>query len=111
MTNKERYIEWSAAQEYMPIFMQPWWMDAVCAGKEWDVLLVESQESRVEGREMILSYHISLRIIFVCLAVASKNPQMVHGSGFRIQVFVSRVQFLYHLQQILPILIFRHRLG
>ncbi len=39
MTNKERYIEWVAAQEYVPIFMQPWWMDAVCAGKTWDVLL------------------------------------------------------------------------
>ena len=45
MTNKERYIEWVAAQEYVPVFMQPWWMDAVCAGKEWDVLLVESSEN------------------------------------------------------------------
>lgn len=44
MTNKERYIEWSAAQEYVPIFMMPWWLDAVCAGKEWDVLLVESRK-------------------------------------------------------------------
>lgn len=34
----------------MPVFMQPWWMDAVCAGKEWDVLLVESQKSKVERR-------------------------------------------------------------
>ena len=48
MTNKERYIEWSAAQEYMPVFLQPWWMDAVCAGKEWDVLLVE-QEGEIVG--------------------------------------------------------------
>ena len=48
MTNKERYSEWVAAQEYVPIFMQPWWMDAVCAGKEWDVLLVE-QEGEIVG--------------------------------------------------------------
>ena len=50
MTNKERYSEWVARQEYVPIFMQPWWMDAVCAGKEWDVILVESRKSKEEGQ-------------------------------------------------------------
>lgn len=49
MTNKERYTEWTAAQEYMPIFMQPWWMDAVCAGKEWDVLLAEDEAGEIQG--------------------------------------------------------------
>lgn len=49
MSNKERYSEWVARQEYVPIFMQPWWMDAVCAGKEWDVVLVESGKSKDES--------------------------------------------------------------
>lgn len=49
MTNKERYIEWSATQEYVPIFMQPWWLDAVCAGKEWDVLLAENEQGEILG--------------------------------------------------------------
>ena len=49
MTNKERYIAWAAKQEYMPIFMQPWWMDAVCAGKEWDVLLAEDEQGEIIG--------------------------------------------------------------
>lgn len=49
MTNKERYIEWSATQEYVPIFMQPWWLDAVCAGKEWDVLLAEDEKGEIIG--------------------------------------------------------------
>ena len=47
MTNKERYIAWAAKREYMPIFMQPWWMDAVCAGKEWDVLLAEDEQGEI----------------------------------------------------------------
>jgi hypothetical protein len=38
MTNKERYTQWVGEQEYIPIYMTPWWLDAVCAGKEWDVL-------------------------------------------------------------------------
>ena len=40
MTNKEKYVDWVKTQEHLPVFMQPWWMEAVCAGKEWDVILV-----------------------------------------------------------------------
>lgn len=49
MTNKERYIEWVLKQDFVPLMLQPWWMDAVCAGKEWDVLLAEDSEGNVLG--------------------------------------------------------------
>lgn len=49
MTNKERYIEWVDQQEFIPIMMQPWWMAAVCAGKEWDVLLAEDENGEILG--------------------------------------------------------------
>lgn len=49
MTNKERYIEWVSQQDYMPVFLHPWWLDAVCAGKEWDVLLAEDAEGNILG--------------------------------------------------------------
>ena len=49
MTNKERYSKWTAELEFVPVFMQPWWMDAVCAGKEWDVLLVEDENGEILG--------------------------------------------------------------
>lgn len=49
MTNKERYTEWAATQEYLPLTMQPWWMEAVCAGKEWDVLLAENDQGEIMG--------------------------------------------------------------
>lgn len=42
MTNKELFSEWTKTQERLPLFMQPWWMDAVCAGRQWDVVLVEN---------------------------------------------------------------------
>ncbi len=44
MTNKEQYAVFCNTQPEMPVMMQPWWMDAVCAGKEWDVLLVRRSE-------------------------------------------------------------------
>lgn len=49
MTNKERYCEWAPLQEGMPIFMQPWWLDAVCAGKEWDVLLSLDEQGEIRA--------------------------------------------------------------
>ncbi len=49
MTNKERYAAWCEQIGNVPLMMQPWWMDAVCAGKEWDVILVESQKSKDES--------------------------------------------------------------
>ena len=42
MTNKERYTEWAEQQDFLPIFMMPWCLEAVCAGKQWDVILVEN---------------------------------------------------------------------
>lgn len=49
MTNKELYTEWASQQENLPIFMQPWWLDAVCAGKLWDVLLSHDAEGEIRG--------------------------------------------------------------
>ena len=49
MTNKERYSAWVAEQEYLPITLMPWWLDAVCAGKEWDVLLAEDEQGNILG--------------------------------------------------------------
>ena len=39
MTNKEIYREFCQNTPELPIFMHDWWLDAVCAGKQWDVLL------------------------------------------------------------------------
>lgn len=44
MTNKEQYTEWVSTQSQLPIFMQPWWLDAVTAGKAWDVILVRHND-------------------------------------------------------------------
>jgi len=44
MSNKDTYRMWAQTQKSMPIFLQPWWMDAVCIGKEWDVMIVVGSE-------------------------------------------------------------------
>lgn len=49
MTNKERYRELCQQSDNMPIFMQAWWLDAVCAGKEWDVLLSLDEQGAIQA--------------------------------------------------------------
>ena len=49
MTNKERYRELCQQSDNMPIFMQAWWLDAVCAGKEWDVVLSQDAQGEIQA--------------------------------------------------------------
>lgn len=43
MDNKEKYRILCENHPEIPLFAQYWWMDAICVGKEWNVLLVEEQ--------------------------------------------------------------------
>jgi len=40
-TNKERFRLLCDQNKSIPLFMQSWWMDAVCNHKNWDVLICE----------------------------------------------------------------------
>jgi len=43
MTNKDKYISFCAEHSDIPIFSQPWWLDAVCPDN-WDVILIERND-------------------------------------------------------------------
>ena len=47
MTNKELYHDFCLRTSNLPIFMQDWWLDAVCAGKQWDVLIVQDEQGEI----------------------------------------------------------------
>lgn len=50
MTNKEIYKQFSE-QNDLPLFMQYWWLEGVCAGKDWDVLLItEAPAQKAEDK-------------------------------------------------------------
>ena len=54
MTTKEQYVEWLKLQNNLPVFVQPWWLDAVCAGKAWDVIVVERDNQIVAAMPYLL---------------------------------------------------------
>ena len=49
MTNKEKYRALCQTSPAIPIFMMDWWMDAVCAGKQWDVLLSMDDHGEIQA--------------------------------------------------------------
>lgn len=74
MTTKERYVVWAAEQKDLPIFLQPWWMEAVCAGKEWNVLLAENEQGEIMGAmPYLIRKRMGMRFIVM--------PQMTQIGG------------------------------
>ena len=49
MTTKEQYEAFIRQFPDLPVMLQPWWLDAVCAGKQWDVMLVTRGELKSTG--------------------------------------------------------------
>lgn len=49
MTNKELYRQFCQDNGTIPIFMTDWWMDAVCAGKQWDVLISTDENNTIQA--------------------------------------------------------------
>lgn len=47
MTTKERYAQFCQETPNLPIFMQDWWMDAVCAGKQWDAFIEKDANGEI----------------------------------------------------------------
>lgn len=42
---KEKYRFICQQYDYIPLFLQAWWIDAVCIDKDWDVLLYEENDT------------------------------------------------------------------
>ncbi len=66
MNNKETYKHLCETEGCaIPLFLQYWWMDTVCQGKQWDVLLAHDPQGNITaalpyliGRKMGLKYII-----------------------------------------------------
>lgn len=54
-SNKKKYRDFAPGATGLPLFLQPWWLDAVCGEEYWDVCLSFDKEGRIRG---VLTYHI-----------------------------------------------------
>src|ERR1035437_7711244 len=72
-TNKERYILLCEEHNDIPLFMQAWWMDAVCNDKNWDVLIYE--KNNIIIAVWVYTFFKKLGLIFVI------QPQFTQTNG------------------------------
>jgi hypothetical protein len=78
MANKELYRKFCQSEPSLPIFMQDWWMDAVCAGKQWDVLLSLNANGQIQAAmPYLLRKRMGMRFIVM--------PQQTQIGGIWIQ--------------------------
>jgi len=65
MDNRDRYRELAEVKKEIPVFSQPWWLDAVCGTNRWDVLLAETN-GQISGA---LPFYRSRRAFFDVIAM------------------------------------------
>lgn len=74
MTNKERYkILCEQEGDKIPIFLQYWWMEIVCQGKQWDVVLVEKNNTIVAALPYLIGTRFGMRYVL--------QPQLTQYNG------------------------------
>jgi hypothetical protein len=75
MTNKQKYEQFCIQHSEVPLFLQAWWLDAVCMSenKKWDVFLYEENE-KIIG---VLPYHLLKKWRFKIII----QPQQTQYNG------------------------------
>ena len=74
MDNKEQYRLFCESGEYdIPLFLQYWWMETVCAGKSWDVALVCNEGHLVGAMPYLYGKKYGMTYIL--------QPQLTQFSG------------------------------
>lgn len=56
MEQKQAYISYSQESQSLPLYMQPWWLNAVAGESDWDVLLHYSPQGELLG---LMPYYLS----------------------------------------------------
>ena len=74
MSNKERYRQLcEQAGARIPVFQQHWWMEVVCHGKQWDVLLAERNGKIIGALPYLIGKRFGLRYVL--------QPELTQFSG------------------------------
>lgn len=73
MPDKQKYAYWIADQPKVPIFLQPWWLDAVCVGKHWEAKIWEEKGEVIAAMPYLLRHRMGMRFVVM--------PQMTQLAG------------------------------
>lgn len=63
-SNKERYFNFCNSGKNVPLFLQPWWMNAVCKAKDWWEVFLYEENDEIKG-------------VFICNIVKKTGLKMI----------------------------------
>jgi Acetyltransferase (GNAT) domain len=93
--NKEKYIAFCQTELSIPIFMQPWWLDAVCEKGEWFVCLFEKNSEIVAASTYFMRRKAGLSYVV--------QPPLTPYAGiwWKEMAFAKKHQQYHHVKTIL----------
>ena len=110
MTNKELYRELCLRTSDLPIFMQDWWMDAVCAGKQWDVLLSYDSNGNIQAampylirkkawmKYIVMPQQTQIGGVWISSAAPSENANLISEIGQDFAHQLAKLGLSYYYQ-------------
>ena len=80
MNNKEKYKRFCEIEQ-IPIFSQDWWLDLVCDDGEWDVVLIEKNNSIIASMPYYLKSKATFKLITMPKLTQTMGPYVVYPEG------------------------------
>jgi len=89
MKNKEKYKKFCDTHP-IPIFSQYWWLDSVCVGGEWDIILIEKGGQVVASMPYFLKKKGPFRSITMPLLTQTMGPYITYPNA---QKYESKIAY------------------
>ena len=89
MNRKEKYVEFCKTEISMPIFSKSWWLDTVCGHNNWDVALVEKDNTIVASMPYFLTKKFMLRMVFMPQLTQTMGPYIIYPKNQKYETKLS----------------------
>jgi len=84
-SKKDRYYKLCDDREDIPLFMQAWWLNAVCNNKNWNILFYEKKDKIL----VVMVYYFVIKFGFKIII----QPKLTQSSGIWIDYPVSLTSY------------------
>ena len=81
MSNKDKYIQYCLIEKKVPIFSQPWWLDIVTEGGDWNVCLVEKGGEIVASMPYIVTRKFVFKVCVMPILTQTLGPYIKYPKG------------------------------
>ena len=96
--NKSTYLKFCKEQPQLPLFMQPWYLDAVIGEDNWDILLVDRKGQIVAVMPFVVQEKQGQRVIQTPNLIPHLGPWLIPAyQGYEYQH-----KYLFHLIEQIP---------